>query len=140
MKKLNLSQLALSNKRVEFDFPGMEGFKVSLAYQSRNALEKLRDDSTVQKVDAESGLPYQDLDRDLYVKNYVARTVLGWKGFKMEYLAKLILIDETQIEDMNEEIEFEQENAVYLVTNSERFDTWITSTLRKLDNFRSSKN
>lgn len=140
MKKLDLSRLAINTKKVEFDFPGLEGFKVSLNYLSRNALEKLRDDSMVQKVDSETGFPYKDLDRDLYIKNYVSRAVAGWKGFTYNHLAHLMLIDESQVEDMDEEIEFDTDTAITLVTNSERFDTWVTTTLRKLDNFRSSKN
>lgn len=136
MKKLDLARLAMSTKKVEFDFPGMEGFKVQLSYQSRSAFEKMREESKISKIDEESGLPYQEIDAKLYVRNYVKKVVIGWSGFKMKHLAKLILLDESQIEDMEEAVEFDLDVAEYLMNNSERFDNWVTQTIRKLDNFR----
>lgn len=139
MKKLNIAKLALNTRKVEFTFPGMKNFKLFLEYQSRSELEKLREDSMISKMDEETGILTPELDTDAYVKNYVKRVIKGWKGFTYSDLSKLILIDESQVEDMNEEIAFDDETAIFLVQNSERFDNFVTQTIRKLDNFRNKK-
>lgn len=128
--------LAVNTRSVEFDNAcGLEGFTVTLSYQSRQAFEKLREDSQIQKID-DNGLPFKELDRDTYIKNYVTSVVKGWKGFTYAMLSELILIDESLIDNMDEEIPFDVEYAIFLMEKSERFDLWVTSMIRKLDNFR----
>lgn len=134
--KLNLAALALSSKTAEFDFPGLPGFKVKLTYLSREARRKLQDSCKVQKYDEQSGLPYMDLDVDKYTEEYVKATINGWSGLTLEKVAKLMLINQEQVEDPDAEIEFDLDTAKQLVKLSERFDTWVTSKLALIDNFR----
>lgn len=134
--KLNLAKLALSSKTAEFDFPGIPGFKVKLTYLSREAHRKLQENCKVQKYDEHSGLPYMDLDMDKYTEEYVKATINGWSGLTLDKVAKLMLIDQEQVEDPDAEIEFDIDTAKQLVKLSERFDSWVTSKLAQIDNFR----
>lgn len=138
MNKLNLATLAVNTRNVQFEMPGCNGFKVNLTYQSRRTYEKLRDSSMVQKFD-DQGYPYKDLDKDLYIKNYAKSIFKDWSNLTYGTLASLVLIDEDQVEDMDALIEFDVDTAVFLLENSERFDSWVTKTVSKLDNFRNKK-
>ncbi len=134
--KLSLAALALSSKTAEFDFPGIPGFKVKLTYLAREAKRKLQDSCKVQKYDEHSGLPYMDLDVDKYTEAYVKATISGWSGLTLEKVAKLMLIDQSQVDDPKAEIDFDVDTATQLVKLSERFDTFVTSKLAQIDNFR----
>lgn len=134
--KLNLAALALDSKTSEFEFPGIPGFKVKLTYLSREARRKLQEKCKVQKFDDQSGLPYMDLDVDMYTQEYVKSAINGWSGLTLNKVAKLILIDTKEVEDPDAEIEFDVETAIQLVKLSESFDNWVTSKLALIDNFR----
>ena len=41
-------------------------------------------------------------------------------------------------QDLQAEVEFSEENAEILVTNSAEFDTWLNEVVFDLDNFRST--
>lgn len=136
MKNLSIAQLVVDTKEVTFDFPGNAGFKVTLAHLSRAEELKIRQESMITKTDEHSGYPYQELDAELYQRNYISKVVTGWTGLTFNTLAKLILIDESAISDMSEEVDYSVDNAMSLASNSKVFDAWITNMLQKLDNFR----
>lgn len=135
MKNLNIAQLVVDTKDMVFDFPGTEGFKVKLNHLSKPKQVKIREASLVSKVDAESGLPYTDLDQDLYIQNYAKEAILGWEGLTGHILATLLLMDEKAM-DLDEEIDYSVENAVTLLRYSKSFDNWVTQKMSKLDDFR----
>lgn len=136
MKNLNISQLALDTKKMTFDYPGLEGFKVTLTHLSKPEQVKIREASTVSKVDQETGFPYTELDQDLYIRNFATRAINGWEGLTGEHLAKIMLIDESQLEDPKETIDYSVDNAVSMLRYSKAFDNWVTAQLGKIDNFR----
>ena len=135
MKNLNIAQLVLNTKNMKFDYPSMEGFSVTLNYLSKPEQVKIRESALVTKVDQESGLPYTELDQDLYLKKYAEKAILNWEGLTGKFLSKLALIDEEQV-DMEEEIDYSVENAVTLLRFSKAFDNWVTSKMNNLDDFR----
>lgn len=137
MKNLNIAQLALNTKTMTFDFPGYEGVKITLTHLTKPVQVRLREDSMVATVDKESGMPYNELDQELYLKNYAQKAVNGWEGLTWGHVADLMLLDEEQIEDKDALVEFNQENVVSMIKYSKVFDNWVTQTTAKLDNFRS---
>lgn len=136
---MNLAQLALKTKEVEFEFPLDPKFKVKITHLSKPEEMRLREDSLVTKFDDETNLPYQVADPEKYLKNFATRTITGWSGLTYSSLSKLMLIDETQVEDMEAEVEYNEDNAVTLLKYSKHFDTWVSSVVARLDNFRISK-
>ena len=138
MAKLNLKNILITATKAELDFHLCPGMKVEIAYASKTVLENLREKSQVQKFDTETGTPFKSIDNDLYVKNYAETIVLGWKGFTGAHLASLVLVDETEL-DLEAEIDFDQETAVFLMANCPAFDRWVVNSANALENFRRSK-
>lgn len=132
---MNISNLLVNIKEVEFDYPGYDGFKVTLAHLSREEQAKIKEESTVTKFDKESGFPYPEVDNDKFIENYTSKVIRGWKGFTYGMLADLILIDESQV-DLDEEVEFSLENATALIKHSVAFEGWVMRTTGSIANFR----
>ena len=136
--KLNLKNLVVTATTAHFDFPVCNGMSVEIAYANKTLLNNIHESALVQKFDTETGAPYKDLDTDAYVKNYVSEVIKGWTGFTYAHLASLVLIDESDV-DPTQEIDFDVDTAVFLMTNSPVFDQWVVSMAKRLDNFRTSK-
>jgi hypothetical protein len=136
MTNFNIAQLVLPSKSAEFKLTGFGDFKVTLNHLSKSELARIRENSLVTKMDEETGIPYTDLDKDKYLDNYAEKAILGWTGLTGHVLSKLVLIDEDRFGNLDEEVDFSVTNAVSLLDNSKIFDTWVSQTLGKLDNFR----
>lgn len=125
----------VDSKAVWMDFPGCEGFEVEIANLSRKELTAMRKKCITQKFDRKSRQLLEELDEEKFVKEFTKGTVKNWRGLTLEHLETLILID-AQGEDPSKEVEFSQENAEVLVSNSTEFDTWLNEIVFDLDNFR----
>ena len=117
MKNFNIAQLAVDVRKMTFDYPEAPGFQVELAYVANPAAAKIREQSNVTNIDGESGLPYTQLDVDLYLENYAKAVIVGWKGLTIGVLSKLMLIDEAGA-DPKEVVEYNVDNAVALLKYS----------------------
>lgn len=130
---MDLSNLIANKKEINIPFPGMEGFSVKLAFVSKDALRKLSDKSKVLSFD-KARQPIETIDDKLFSKLYTGEVILGWEGFKFEYLKELLVVDDSAMPTEGE-IEFSPENAVSLVSNSAIFDGWVSSILSDIANF-----
>lgn len=139
---VSLQSLLTPSKVVEVDFQDKTGFKVKVAFLSREELIKLRKACVTTKFDRKTRQPIEELNDELFTKNYVASVVKGWTGLKYEYLQDLMLVDLSSIKDLNEELEYSEENALVLMKNSTEFDNFISDVTSDLSNFQkfSSKN
>lgn len=137
MKNMNIAQLVLKTKTVEFAHEKYPEFKVKLTYLSKPEQARLQEDSMVTKVDSDSGYPYSEACRETFVKNYATRVVTDWTGLTYGMLAEMLLIDESAIEDLDESVAYSVDNAVTLLTHSKDFEAWVIAKVAKLDNFRS---
>lgn len=132
---ISLQSLLTPSKTVEVDYPGMDGFVVKLNFLSREELLKLRKSCTTTKFNRGSRQPVEELNDDLFLKNYVASVVKGWKGLKYSYLNELTLVDLTSVKDTEAELEFNDDNALVLMKNSPEFDQFVTEVVGDLSNF-----
>lgn len=133
-KITSLQSLLTPSKEVEVDFPGFDGFKVKIAFLSREELIKLRKNCVTTKFDKKSRLPVEEMNEDLFLKNYVASVVKGWSGLKFKYLQDLILVNTDGI-NLEDELEYSEENALTLMKNSGEFDALVTDVTSDLSNF-----
>ena len=78
----------------------------------------------------------ENLDEDKFVKEFAKATIQNWSGLTIEHLETLILIN-TDDQDPSAEVEYSEDNAEILVTNSTEFDTWLNEVVFDLENFRS---
>lgn len=135
MTTLSLKSLLVPSKAVEVEFPGMPGFLIQVAFLSRETLLSIRKKST--KTTFKNRQPSEEFNEDLFLQLYVENAIKGWTGFKLEYLEQLAPVDLSG-QDMEAELEYTQENALYLMKNSSAFDAFITETVSDLANFSTS--
>lgn len=132
---LSLKNLLVPSKTVEVEYPGMIGFKVKLSFLSRETLVNIRKKST--KTTFKNRQPTEELNDELFLQLYVQNAVKGWTGFKLSYLEQLAPVD-LDGQDLDSELEYSDENALFLMKNSANFDAWISEQVTELGNFQSN--
>ena len=130
---LSLKSLLVPSKLVEVEFPGFSGFKVQLSFLSRETLVGIRKKAT--KITFKNRQPTEELNDDLFLQLYVAASIKGWTGFKLSYLEQLAPVDLTG-QDMNAELGYSEENALFLMKSSSNFDSWVSENVTELGNFQ----
>lgn len=136
MSTISLKNLLVPSKALEVEYPGMPEFKIQVSFLSRETLQNIRKKST--KTVFKSRQAVDELNDELFLELYVKSAVKGWTGLKLKYLEQLAPVDLTG-QDMDAELEYNEENALYLMKNSADFDSFISSQVTELGNFSSSK-
>jgi len=132
---MELKKLMVDSKSVWMDFPGLDGFSVEVVNLSRKELTLLRKRCTLQKFDRKTRMLQEELNEERFVTEFAKGTIKNWKGLTLDHLETLILIDKGE-KDPSEQVEYSEENAEVLVSNSTEFDTWLNEVVFDLDNFR----
>lgn len=133
---LSLKSLLVPSKQVEVEYPGMPGFLIQVAFLSRETLLTIRKKST--KTTFKNRQPTEEFNEDLFLQLYVENAIKGWTGFKLQYLEQLAPVDLTG-QNLEDELEYTTENALFLMKNSSNFDAFITEQVGDLGNFSKSK-
>ena len=133
---MELKKLVVDSKAKWIDFSGLDGFSIEIANLSRKELTGIRKKCTTSKFNRKSRQIEEILDDEKFVSEFTRKTVKNWKGLTLAHLETLILID-TDGQDMSKEVEYSEENAEVLVSQSAEFDTWLNEVVFDLDNFRS---
>ena len=133
---MELKKLVVDSKAMWIDFAGLEGFSVEVANLSRKELTGLRKKCTTTKFNRRSRAAEEVLDEDKFVVEFARKSIKNWKGLTLAHLESLILIDTDNV-DLSKEVEYSEENAEVLVSQSTEFDTWLNEVVFDLDNFRS---
>lgn len=136
MSNLSLKNLLVPSKALEVEYPGMPEFKVQVSFLSRETLQSIRKKST--KTAFKNRQPVEELNDELFLDLYVKAAVKGWSGLKLRYLEQLAPVDLTG-QDMDAELEYSEENALYLMKNSTNFDAFVSEQVTDLSNFSQSK-
>jgi len=129
---LSLKTLLVPSKTVEVDYPGLNGFKVNVVFLSRETLVGIRKKAT--KTTYKNRQPVDELDDKLFLQLYVNACIKGWKGLKLSYLEQLAPVDLTG-QDLESELPWDQDNALFLMQSSANFDAFISETVTELSNF-----
>lgn len=114
----------------------MPDFKVELAFLSRETLQNIRKKAT--KTTFKNRQAVEELNDDLFLELYVKASIKGWSGLKLKYLEQLVPVDLTG-QDPDVQLEYNEENALYLMKNSTNFDSFISEQVTDLGNFSTSK-
>lgn len=133
---ISLKNLLVPSKSLEVEYPGMPDFKVQVAFLSRETLQSIRKKST--KTSFKNRQPVEELNDELFLDLYVKNAIKGWTGLKLKYLEQLAPVDLTG-QDLDAELEYSEENALYLMKNSSNFDSFISEQVTDLGNFSVSK-
>jgi hypothetical protein len=133
---ISLKTLLVPSKSLEVEYPGMPDFKIQIAFLSRETLQAIRKKST--KTSFKNRQPVEELNDELFLELYVKNAVKGWSGLKLKYLEQLAPVDLTG-QDVDAELEYSEENALYLMKNSSNFDSFVSEQVTDLGNFSASK-
>ena len=133
---ISLKTLLVPSKSLEVEYPGMPDFKIQIAFLSRETLQTIRKKST--KTSFKNRQPVEELNDDLFLELYVKSAIKGWSGLKLKHLEQLAPVDLTG-QDMDAELEYSEENALYLMKNSTNFDSFVSEQVTDLGNFSTNK-
>lgn len=136
MSNLSLKTLLVPSKTVQVEYPGMPGFVVDVCFLSRETLQNIRKKAT--KTTFKNRQPLEELNDELFLELYVKASIKGWSGLTLKYLEQLAPVD-VGSEDLETELEYSEENALYLMKASSNFDAFISEQVTDLGNFSKSK-
>ena len=136
--QVSLASLMTPSKTVQIDFPGRDGFEVSICYLAREELLKLRKRCLSTKFNRKTHQPEESLDEDKFLKEYTKAVIKGWTGLKFSYLEEFLLVDISDYAP-DDLLPHTQDNAELLMRNSNDFDTWVTDVVGDLENFIGNK-
>lgn len=135
MASLSLKTLLVPSKTVEVEYPGMPGFKVSVSFLSRETLVGIRKKAT--KTTFKNRQAVEEVNDELFLQLYVQASIKGWKGLTLAYLEQLAPVDLAG-QDSDAELEFSEENALFLMKSSANFDAFVSETVTDLGNFQTN--
>lgn len=133
---LTLKTLLVPSKTTEAEYPGMDGFKVKIAFLSRETLTGIRKKAV--KVTYKNRMPVEDLDDKLFMKLYTEAVIKGWEGLKLKYLEQLVPVDISEL-DPEDEFPYSAEEALQLMQGSVAFESFVTEVANDLSNFSTVK-
>lgn len=136
MSNLSLKSMLVPSKEITVEYPGMPGFEVQVSFLSRETLQNIRKKAT--KTTFKNRQPVEELNDELFLELYVKGSIKGWSGLKLKYLEQLAPVDVSG-EDSEAELNYTEENALYLMKSSTNFDSFISEKVTDLGNFSKSK-
>jgi hypothetical protein len=116
---------------------GLDSFEVKLAYLSREDINKIRTAATRVSFNNRARVKQEELDQDLFIKEFIKATVLDWKGFTIKVAAQLLPIVAPEGVADTTTIDFTIEEAITLARESTFFDNWLNEAVFDLQTFRS---
>ena len=132
---ISLKSILVPSKNVTVEFPGFDGFSVDLAFLSRETLVNIRKKAT--KVTLKNRQTVEELNDELFLQLYVQASIKGWKGLTLGYLQMLAPVDLTG-HKLDDELEYSEDNALWLMKSSSQFDTWVSEQVTDLGNFQAN--
>lgn len=133
---LSLKNMLVPSKEITVEYPGMPGFELNICFLSRETLQTIRKKAT--KTTFKNRQPVEELNDDLFLELYVKGCIKGWSGLKIKYLEQLAPIDLSD-QDPEQELDYTEENALYLMKSSTNFDSFISEQVTDLGNFSKNK-
>ena len=127
--------MLVPSKEISVEYPGMPGFEVKICFLSRETLQNIRKKAT--KTTFKNRQPVEELNDDLFLELYVKGSIKSWTGLKMRYLEQLAPVDVSD-QDPELELDYSEENALYLMKSSVNFDSFISEQVTDLGNFSKS--
>lgn len=140
VEEVSLSSLLTPSKTVSFEYPGYADFIIELCHLSREEMIKLRNRCVTRSFNRKTRQPEEEIDSDLFAKEYSKAVIKGWKGLKASYVEELLLVDSDKLKQAGiTELPYTQANAETLMRESSDFDAWVVDTVSDLANFSKAK-
>ena len=99
---------------------------------------KVRNMSLTYKFNKRTRQREEEVDNDRFLENYAEKAIIGWKGLKVKHMPALMPVDISGM-DVEEDIEYSNEDAIELLKNSTVFDQFITDAMNDFEQFSKKK-
>lgn len=130
-----LKALHQKDKRAIFTYPNSD-FKVEIRFLQPSEVDRINQECQVMKYNKNLKGEFLELDNDKFVSELAKYCVVGWTGLTFAVASDLLPLDESAIEDMSEEIEYCEEDAVEIIRESATLSEWVLKRARDLKTFR----
>ena len=120
------------------EFPDIEGFELNLRFLTREDLMKVRNQALTFKFNKRTRQREEEVDNDRFLENYAEKAIIGWKGLKVKHMPALMPVDISGM-DVEEDIEYSNEDAIELLKNSTVFDQFVTDAMNDFEQFSKKK-
>lgn len=108
----------------------IDNFQLQIRYLPRFELQKIAKRSTVMGWERHQKV--EKLDDDNYLRNFIEKTIVSWKGLTQKTLAKILPV---KVTDPDAELDYSVENAFQLLKNAYDLDTFITNAVMDVSRF-----
>lgn len=123
---------------VWIEYPDVAEFSVNLNYLTREDLMKIRNASLTYKFNKRTRQREEEVDNDRFLENYAEKAIIGWKGLKVKHMPALMPVDISGM-DIEEDVDYSNEDAIELLKNSTVFDQFITDAMNDFEQFSKKK-
>ena len=120
------------------EFPDIDGFEVELVYLNREDLMKIRNRSLTFKFNKRTRQREEEVDNDKFLEAYAEKSGVGLIDAFETSLPDLLPADISDM-DPEEDIEYDEEDAIELLKNSTVFDQFITDCMNDYESFSKKK-
>ena len=133
-----LKNLVAKETTSTVEFPDIDGFEIELVYLNRDDLMKIRNRSLTYKFNKRTRQREEEIDNDRFLEHYSQKAIKNWTGLKAKHLPVLFPADISSM-DPEEDIEYNEEDALELLKNSPIFDQYITDCMNDFEQFSVKK-
>ena len=133
-----IKKMMAEKSSIWVDYPDVDGFSVNLNYLNREDLMKVRNSSLTYKFNKRTREREEEVDNDGFLENYAEKAIIGWKGLKVKHMPALMPVDISGM-DVDDDIEYSNEDAIELLKNSTVFDQFITDAMNDFEQFSKKK-
>lgn len=120
------------------EFPDIDGFEVNLRFITREELLKIRNSSLTFKFNKRTRQREEEVDNEKFLEKYAQKAIAGWRGLKVKHLPLLLPADISSM-DSEEEISYDEDEALQLLKNSTVFDQFVTDMMNDFEQFSKKK-
>ena len=118
---LNLKSLKVAEKAAEFEHP--LGFKITIAYLPTAVERDIAAQCQTKKY--VKGMMQDDVDTDKLYLLLSTKIIRGWEGMTGAHLKELMPVSSDSDITDETEIPYSEDNANFLLRNSDIFENWI---------------
>ena len=129
-----LKELKINKNEITVDYPRFKNFKLKMRYVPRDELSTLREKHSTISFNRASRAREESVDFEKFIDSYIKQVIAGWSGLTFEIVQALVPIEVSEAE-LTKEVPYTHEDALWLVKNSNEFDTFVTDTMSQVDLF-----
>tara|TARA_Y100000389_G_C17436220_1_gene505708 strand:- start:668 stop:1099 length:432 start_codon:yes stop_codon:yes gene_type:complete len=133
-----IKKMMAEKSSVWIEYPDVAEFSVNLNYLTREDLMKIRNASLTYKFNKRTRQREEEVDNDRFLENYAEKAIIGWKGLKVKHMPALMPVDISGM-DIEEDVDYSNEDAIELLKNSTVFDQFITDAMNDFEQFSKKK-